>query len=87
MTTTAGTIDMKQLSLKEIPPKVNVFCAVSQNKVYAPFFSLKETPLQDKPISKCSKTGYLLYYKQIRMTSFFNKMEQRPIGISGFELI
>ena len=38
MTTTAGTIDMKQLSLKEIPPKVNVFCAVSQDKVYAPFF-------------------------------------------------
>ncbi|PNF28386.1 hypothetical protein B7P43_G16752 [Cryptotermes secundus] len=36
---------------------------------------IKETPLQDKPISICSKTGSSLHCKQIRMTSFFNKME------------
>ena len=50
-------------------------------------FSLKETLLQGQPISTCSKTDSLLYCKQLRMTSFFDKMEHRPhwhLGVRAY---
>ena len=69
-------------------PKVNAFCVLSQDNVRSTVsFYLKETLLQDQSISKWSKTGYSLYCKQIRMTSFFKKMEHRSIGTLRYELI
>ena len=63
---------------------MNVFCAVSQDKVVGPFF------FEGNNITKnnlCFKTGYSLHCKQIQMTLFFNKMEHRPVGIRKFMLI
>ena len=61
---------MKQLSIRD-SPTMNVFVLWLKIKSMVTF-SLKKTLSQDQPISQCFKTGYLLYRKQILMTSFFS---------------
>ena len=79
-------IHMKQLSIKDILLKRTFTLLYLKSKSMVAF-SLKKTPLQDKAIWKCFKTGYFLYCNHIRMTSFFSKMQHHPIGISRFQLI
>jgi hypothetical protein len=59
-------------------PKVNVFCTLSNVRVYGP--SSRITLSQDKAISKCYEPGSSLCCKHTHVTSFFNKMEPHPIG-------
>ena len=65
-------------------PKVNVFCAVFQDKVYDSFFFEGNT-VTGQSYLNILKIGYLLYCK-IRMTLFFNKRRTTPLVSWGSSL-
>jgi hypothetical protein len=58
-------------------PKVNVFCAVSREKVHDPFSSLQQLWLATH-LWTCWKTGYYPNWRPIMTITFYNWMELPP---------